>query len=222
MFVVLAGCAGFLIYETGLFQFFLSKKRVLSFLQSLGPWSFAGFILIQAAQVIAAPVPGEVTGFLGGYLFGTLLGVIFSTVGLTLGSYIAFMFARTFGKPFLEKLVPVSTMERFKYLFRHKGAFLIFLLFLIPGFPKDWLCYVLGLGPLSTMEFLLIGGTGRLFGTLLITLGGSYVRHHQYGRFYVLVGAGTTMAIVVLAYKDKLDRLFRFWHLKSLRKQRGK
>jgi uncharacterized membrane protein YdjX (TVP38/TMEM64 family) len=220
LLVVLAGCAAFLVYETGLVQFFLSKKRLLSFLQSLGPWSFVGFILLQAGQVLAAPVPGELTGFLGGYLFGTFFGVLLSTIGLTLGSYIAFILARIFGKPLLEKLVPVSTTDRFKYLFRHKGAFLIFLLFLIPGFPKDWLCYVLGLGPLSTMEFLLIGGTGRFFGTLLLTLGGTYVRHHQYGRFYILVGAGIIIAIVVLAYKDKLDRLFRFWHLKSLRKRR--
>jgi hypothetical protein len=47
LLVVLAGCASFLIYETGLVQFFLSKKRVLAFLQSLGPWSFVGFILLQ-------------------------------------------------------------------------------------------------------------------------------------------------------------------------------
>jgi hypothetical protein len=43
----------------------------------------------KAGQVIAAPVPGEVTGFLGGYLFGTFFGVLFSTIGLSLGSYIA-------------------------------------------------------------------------------------------------------------------------------------
>ena len=47
-------------------------------------------------------------------------------------------------------------MERFDYLLHHKGAFLVFLLFLIPGFPKDYLCYMLGLGHLTTLEFLAI------------------------------------------------------------------
>lgn len=120
---------------------------MLAFLDSLGPLSFLGFIFLQVVQVVAAPIPGEVTGLLGGYLYGSLLGVILSTIGLTIGSYIAFALARTFGRPFVDRLVDRKTMSRFDYLLHHKGAFLVFLLFLIRGFPKDYLCYILGLGP---------------------------------------------------------------------------
>jgi uncharacterized membrane protein YdjX (TVP38/TMEM64 family) len=218
--VLIVGGLTFIIYETGVIQFFLNKKRMAHFLNSVGPWSEVVFVLLQIAQVIAAPIPGEVTGFLGGYVFGKFLGVVLSTVGLTIGSYLAFILARTFGRPLIEKFVPNSTMQRFDYLLHHKAAFLVFLLFLTPGFPKDWLCYILGLGHLSTAEFLVIGGTGRLFGTILLTLGGSYLRHHQYLRFYILAGIGISVVIVALAYRDKLDRIFRFWHLKGLRKRR--
>ena len=169
--------------------------------------------------MVAAPIPGEVTGFLGGYLFGKFFGVVLSTIGLTLGSYVAFILARTFGRPLIEKFIPKSTIQRFDYLLHHKAAFLVFLLFLIPGFPKDWLCYILGLGHMTTTEFLVIGGTGRLFGTILLTLGGSFLRHHQYIRFYILVGIGISVVIVALAYRDKLDRVFRFWHLKGLQEK---
>jgi uncharacterized membrane protein YdjX (TVP38/TMEM64 family) len=218
--ILIVGGLTFLVYETGVIQFFLNKKRMAHFLDSLGPWSVLVFILLQIAQVVAAPIPGEVTGFLGGYLFGKFSGVVLSTIGLTIGSYIAFILARTFGRPLIDKFIPKFTLQRFDYLLHHKAAFLVFLLFLIPGFPKDWLCYILGLGHLTTTEFLVIGGTGRLFGTILLTLGGSYLRQHQYIRFSILVGIGISVVIVALAYRDKLDKLFRFWHLKGRRKMR--
>lgn len=198
------------------------KNRLHGFLKRLGPFAFVGFILLQAAQVIVAPVPGEVTGLLGGMLYGPLLGVILSTIGLTIGSYIAFALSRFFGRPLVEKFVNKRTMKRFDYLLHHKGAFLVFLLFLIPGFPKDSLCYILGIGHLSTAEFLVIGGTGRLFGTILLTLGGTYIRHHQYGRFFILAGIAIIVVFIAMAYRDKLERTFRKWHIISYRKKKAK
>ncbi|MDI6728959.1 MAG: VTT domain-containing protein [Thermodesulfovibrionales bacterium] len=167
-------------------------------------------------------MPGEVTGLLGGFLYGPFLGVILSTTGLTIGSYIAFALARTFGRPFVDRFVDKAIMNRFDYLLHHKGAFLVFLLFLIPGFPKDYLCYILGLGHLSTMEFLVIGGTGRLFGTILLTLGGDYIRHHQYGRFSILVGIALIVVFIAMAYRDKLERLFRIWHIMDYKRRKAK
>jgi uncharacterized membrane protein YdjX (TVP38/TMEM64 family) len=112
----------------------------------------------------------------------------------------------------VEKAVSPSTMERFDYLLHHKGAFLVFLLFLIPGLPKDYLCYILGLGHLTTMEFIVIGGFGRLFGTVLLTLGGNYIRLHQYLRFSILVGVAVILVFLAMAYRDKLEAVFRQWH----------
>jgi len=207
-------------YQTGLIQFFMSKKRMAQLLVSLGSWSAAVFVALQAFQVVAAPIPGDVTGLLGGYLYGPWLGVVYSTIGLTLGSYAAFSLGRFFGKPFVKKFVPSTALDRFNYLLHHKGAFLVFLMFLLPGFPKDALCYMLGLGELSSLEFIAIGGGGRLFGTILLTLGGNYIRLHQYWRFGILCGVVLVLVLVALAYKDKMERLFRFWHLKGRRKAR--
>ncbi len=209
-------------YETGLVQFFLNKEKLVSFLDSLGPLAFLGFILIQAAQVVFAPIPGEVTGLLGGYLYGPLLGVILSTIGLTMGSFIAFALARALGRPFVEKFVDKGTMSRFDYLLHHKGVFLVFLLFLIPGFPKDVFCYILGLGHLTTMEFLIIGGTGRLFGTILLTLGGNFIRQHQYYRFSALLGVALIIVFLAMVYKDKLEHFFKKIHHYSDKKDETK
>jgi uncharacterized membrane protein YdjX (TVP38/TMEM64 family) len=214
LFILLAIIGGFtvLFYKSHLIHLFLSKDRLSHFLESLGPWAFLGFILLQALQVVAAPIPGEVTGLLGGYLYGPLLGVALSTAGLTIGSYAAFALSRFLGRPFVEKFVSKPTMDRFDYLLHHRGAFLIFFLFLIPGFPKDYLCYILGLGHLSTMEFLVIGITGRLLGTILLTLGGAYLRLHQYWKFSALLGIAVVLILVAMAYRDRLECWLRKLH----------
>ncbi len=211
--LLIVGGLSLLAYKTGLIDYFLDKERLITFLKRFGDFSFIGFILLQALQVVVSPIPGEVTGLLGGYLYGPLLGVVFSTIGLTIGSYIAFALSRAFGRPFVERFVNRNTINRFDYLLHHRAAFLVFLLFLIPGFPKDYLCYILGLGRLSTMEFLIIGGVGRLFGTILLTLGGDYIRDHEYGRFSILAGVAIVVVLLALAYRDKVERLFRRWHI---------
>jgi uncharacterized membrane protein YdjX (TVP38/TMEM64 family) len=189
-----------------------------AFLNSLGPASFLGFICIQALQVIISPLPGEVTGLIGGFMYGKLLGIVLSTIGLTLGSWAAFSLSRVFGKPFVEKFVKRKTVERYDYLLHHKGAFLVFLLFLIPGFPKDYLCYILGLGHLSIREFLVISTAGRFLGTVLLTLGGDYIRHHQYYRFSVLLGIAVVAILFSMAYKDKIEDFFKRLHLRTSKK----
>jgi uncharacterized membrane protein YdjX (TVP38/TMEM64 family) len=216
------GAISFATYHYDFVSLCLDNEKLLNFMDSLGPWAFVVFILLQIFQVVAAPVPGEATGILGGYLYGPYLGTLLSTVGLTVGSYVAFAVARYLGRPFVERFISTVTLERFDYLLHHKGAFLVFLLFLIPGFPKDALCYLLGLGHLSTLEFLVIGGAGRLVGTILLTLEGTCLRSQHYGMFYLLVAIGLVIVFVVMAYKDKLERLFREWYTKKTLKKETK
>ncbi len=112
----------------------------------------------------------------------------------------------------IEKFIKKETMERYDYLLHHKGAFLIFLLFLIPGFPKDSLCYIIGLGHLTTKEFLVISTVGRFGGTVLLTLGGNYIHRHQYYSFFVLIGVAIIVVFLSMVYKDKLEHVFKKLH----------
>jgi uncharacterized membrane protein YdjX (TVP38/TMEM64 family) len=201
-----------ILYRTNVFKFFFSRQEILAFLESLGPLAFAGFIILQAAQVVLAPIPGEVTGLIGGFLYGPILGVGLSTVGLVLGSFLAFFLSRTFGRPFIEKFIDPSVIARFDYLLHHKGLFLIFVLFLIPGFPKDYLCFILGLGHLTTFEFLAVSTVGRLFGTILLTLGGGFIRYQQYGKLSILVGTAALLAAFFYVFRERVDRGFQMWH----------
>lgn len=205
-----AGLGG-LLYITGLLDLFLDRERLYAFIDEHQSYAALIFIVMQAIQVVAAPLPGEVTGFVGGVLFGSYWGVLYSTIGLTLGSWLAFMLARWLGRPLVERLVDRETIRRYDYVMRHKGLFLAFLLFLIPGFPKDYLCYLLGLGHMSQRSFLMVSIPGRLLGTILLTLGGSYFRDSRWWAFFVVVGLGLLVVLAAMIYRARIERLAKRW-----------
>lgn len=205
-----AGLGG-LLYITGLLDLFLDRERLYAFIDEHHSYAALIFIVMQAIQVVAAPLPGEVTGFVGGVLFGSYWGVLYSTIGLTLGSWLAFMLARWLGRPLVERLVDRETIRRYDYVMRHKGMFLAFLLFLIPGFPKDYLCYLLGLGHMSQRNFLMVSIPGRLLGTILLTLGGSYFRDSRWLAFFVVVGLGLLVVLLAMVYRERIERLAKRW-----------
>ncbi len=211
--------SGVLLYRTGAYRFFLDRTEAKRFIDGLGVWGFVGFVLLQATQVVVAPVPGEVTGVLGGFLYGPLVGIALSTVGLTLGSWIAFGIARIFGRPAVEKFVNRATLERFDYILHQKGIALAFLLFLLPGFPKDYLCYILGLGHLSAVEFLIVTTAGRLLGTIMLTVGGSLLRQGRYPELAILSTAALVIILVLVRYREKLERRFHRWRERRARRQ---
>jgi uncharacterized membrane protein YdjX (TVP38/TMEM64 family) len=199
----------YLLFPLGLVRFFTDKKFLMHFIQEHRAYAALIFIGLQTLQVIAAPVPGEVTGFAGGIIFGTVWGVIYSTIGLAVGSWLAFVLARLAGRPLVEKFVNPETIKRYDYVMKHKGQFLAFLMFLIPGFPKDILCYILGLGHMGHGNFLVVSTTGRLLGTVLLTAEGSFFRHKRYGAFFTVLGISILAILLVMIYRDTIERWFR-------------
>jgi len=206
--VLIIGGLSFYLCKFDFVSLFVCKQKMLAFLDSLGAWRSSGFVALQAIQVIIAPIPGEITGILGGYLYGPISGTMLSTIGLTIGSYVAFLLARVFGKPLAEKIVPRGVMKRFDYLLQNKGLFLVFLLFFVPGFPKDYFCYIFGLSAISTVDYLVVSTIGRLFGTILLTLEGSFFKGEQYWMFGTLVAIGLASGALALIFRKSLEKAF--------------
>lgn len=149
------------------------REHFKSWIESYGEYAALVFIAIQSVQVILFFIPGEVTQFAGGYLFGTWLGLVLSYIGITLGAVIAFYLARFFDHAVLELLVDRQTLRRFDYLVYGKSGFWpMLILFLIPGIPKDLLCYVAGLTPMHVVTFVIISTLGRFPGVLLSSIFG--------------------------------------------------
>jgi uncharacterized membrane protein YdjX (TVP38/TMEM64 family) len=156
------------------------------------------FVGVQVLQVVFAPIPGEASGFLGGYLFGTLPGFVYSTIGLTAGSVINFTLGRVLGRRYVSKWVPADQLIRFDSLAKRQGAVLFFILFVLPGFPKDYLCIFLGLTGLSVNVFVLMTFIGRMPGTLMLSLQGAQVFQQDYATLALLVAI--TLAFVIPAW----------------------
>src|SRR4026207_1645298 len=175
-----------------------SSDKLSEFLQHLGPYSPAVFVLLQVLQVVAAPFPGELTGVAGGFVYGETLGFMLSTVGLSLGSWVAFELASILGRPFVERFVRTEVLQKFNFLTSRTGTLICFVLFLVPGFPKDYLCYVLGLSRMKLSTFLIVCIVGRLPGTYLLTMQGSTIRNEEYHTFLFITV--TSVAIVAVAY----------------------
>lgn len=194
------------IQTTKLLDILQNHHRLKEFIFSFGAYSPLAFILLQVIQVIVAPIPGGAIEFLGGYLFGVKAGLIYSMIGLILGSWLAFTLARIFEKWVVEKFVSPKTMKKFDYLIGHEGVILSFLLFLIPGFPKDALCYLLGLTPMHLGIFLIISTIGRIPGTLMATLQGAKAFEHQYMLFLILLGLSALVILVFYVYHEEIHQ----------------
>ncbi len=185
-------------------KFYTRRTRLARFLRSLGPYSSAVFILLQALQVVISPIPGELTGVVGGYVYGVTFGFLFSTLGLTLGSWAAFELASIFGRPLVEKFVKENVLEKFNFLATSAGATICFLLFIIPGFPKDYLCYVLGLTGMKLSTFLIISTLGRMPGTYLLTVQGASIRSQEYYTAAVLMVISAAILFFAYLHRTRL------------------
>jgi uncharacterized membrane protein YdjX (TVP38/TMEM64 family) len=191
----------FAFFHYHLSTFFLDREKAITFIKSFGPFSVPVFIALQILQVILAPIPGEVTGIIGGYLYGPVLGTLYSTIGLTLGSWLAFSLAHIFGEALVERIVKPETLLKYDSFLEHKGRLVIFILFLIPGFPKDALCYILGLSHMRALSFIIVSTAGRLLGTVSLSVIGSLAQARQYKWLaFVLILCGI---IALVAYMNR-------------------
>jgi uncharacterized membrane protein YdjX (TVP38/TMEM64 family) len=192
-----------------LYHFFKDRDQVIAFINSFGPLSVVIFIGLQILQVLVAPIPGEISGFIGGYLFGVTLGTIYSIIGLSIGSMLAFFLARWLGQPFVEKITSPAIIQKYDYFIEHKGIPVIFVLFFIPGFPKDILSYIIGLSRLKASTFLILCATGRLTGTILLSMSGNFARNNNNGAMAMVITIGVVITILGSWQHDRILALLR-------------
>src|SRR5574337_361371 len=228
--VILAalGVTGYALFEGwgdlgeiwGWFETFFIEQELARYFKRAGPWAPVVFIGIQALQIVIAPIPGEVTGIIDGYLFGTFPSLIYSTIGLTIGSCLAFGLGRWLGHHFARRFVTPETYDMFFFLTRTQGKLITFLLFLIPGFPKDFLCYILGASPLSFGAFFVLSTVGRLPGTWFLSMQGRQVRAAHDGSFFTLVLVISAALLFLYLYREPLFRWIKLDHHRRQRRKR--
>ncbi|MFB6106097.1 MAG: TVP38/TMEM64 family protein [Halobacteriaceae archaeon] len=175
-----------------------------AYVRSFGAWAPVAFVVLQATQVVVAPIPGQVTGFAAGYLFGAVAGTVYSMLGLAIGSAVAVVLARRFGRPFVERVVPAATIERFDDVVGRDGLLVFFVAFLVPGFPDDAVCFVAGLTRLPTWKLLVVAVVGRLPTVFLVALAGAEVASNRLVAAAAIAVALAAVAAVVYLRRDAL------------------
>ena len=190
-------------------ELFADRKRFRALMLSYGDLAPVIFIVFQVTQVVISFIPGEAVGFLGGFIFGVFQGFVYSSIGLTIGSLIAFGVSRWLGMRFVRRIVRPATYERFAFLQEPRGIFVVFVLFLIPGFPKDTLSYILGVTPISVWAFVVAMTLGRMPGTWLLSLQGDKFHGEEWYGLALVLTIGGVLVLIAYLYRARIIEFVR-------------
>ena len=154
-------------------------------------------------QVLLAVIPGGPFEIGAGYAFGVVKGSLICDIAMTIASVIIFLFVKKFGLRFVELFVSKEKIESVKFLKSSKRSeSIIFLLFLVPGTPKDLLSYLVGLTDMKLSHWIFICGVGRLPAIFLSALSGSALSSARYHLAIILIAAIIMLYVVgIILYR---------------------
>lgn len=130
--------------------------------KSFGPMAPLAFVAIEIIQIVAAVIPGAPIEVMSGVLFGSVWGVVWCFIGIFTGTSIVFFLVRKFGRPLINKLFPKIRLDNISILNdESKLTLAVFILFAIPGTPKDFLTYIAGLTDIKPLKFFFVASAAR-------------------------------------------------------------
>lgn len=160
------------------------------------------YVGMMALQVIIAIIPGEPFEIVAGYAFGAVEGTLLCMAGAIIGSAIVFGFVRRFGIKVVEVFFSREKILSLKFLQNTKKLnTIVFIIYLIPGTPKDLLAYVIGLTPMKFSTWMLITAVARIPSVVTSTVGGNALGMQNYVfAIIVFVVTGALSAIGLILY----------------------
>lgn len=177
--------------------FVSDSQRFRAWINEQGIWGMLAFIGIVCLQVFVAIIPGEAVEIAAGYAFGAWEGMLLCLIGTAVSSVFICLFTRRFGVKMLEAFVPRDKIDSLSFMRSEKRLnLLVFILFFIPGTPKDILTYFIGLTPMKIPTFLVLSSIARIPSVITSTLCGHALGTNQFG-FAVAVFA--VSAVISLA-----------------------
>ena len=197
--------AALLLWRRPLLFFFADRAKVQEFVTRFGLWAPLAAILLHVAQVLLAPIPGQVIDAANGYLFGAAWGTVYSLLGIIAGSSLAMALARRFGRPWAERLIRRETLERLDDYSQQRGALFFFLIFLLPFLPDDVACFLAGLTPLPLLELVVLAAIGRLPGILAANLVGANAAALTKTQVAFFIAGVTIIALAFWRYQERLE-----------------
>ena len=207
--LIVAGIPAFLYLKYGSEIFSKdAAERVVEYLRSNSHIAALLIIAIQVIQVVICFLPGQPIQFASSYMFGVVKGFVFSIIGAVTGTVISFYLARFLGKDAMQLFFGEEKVLEYKRkLDSGRGLLLAFLIYLIPGIPKDLASYVAGISDMRFRPFLLVATTGRIPGML-----GSLLLGHFFGRqdYRAMIIIAVIVAVILIICYIKRDALIGF------------
>lgn len=185
---------------------------------STGGWAPLLYIGLQLLQVIVAPIPGSVTTLVGGMLFGFWPAIGYSLIAIFLGSAVAFAAARKWGLPLIRRLMGEDKVAHYQGLLQGRQTTALAMMFLLPVFPDDLLCFLAGLTNMSFGKFCVLASLTRPWGLIVSAYIGAHALSLTTGMQIALGAAMLILCILMWKLGPKLEAMFTRW----VRKLTGK
>lgn len=184
---------------------FRSLEEINMLLKQYKTASIFIYIGLQIFQIVVSVLPGQALQFAAGYAYHFWLGFIFSVIGVALGTVITFYLARLLGKDALQVIFGEEKFSKFVQTLNRKRAYVVlFVIFLIPGIPKDLFTYAAGVSEIRIVPFLLLSLVGRTPAMMGSIMMGSMFYNGSFFGLIVLGIAAVVLFILGLTNREKL------------------
>ena len=194
IFVLLSAAAAWFIGRP-MVRFAREPEAFRQWVAGHGVWGMAAYTGMVFLQVLVAIIPGEPLEIAGGYAFGAWWGTVLCLIGAVLGSVAVFALVRRWGRPLAEVFFPKEKLDKLQFLHSSpKRTALLWLIFTVPGTPKDLLCYFAGLTDMKWRTWLLIATVGRLPSIVTSTVGGGALGDRNYAAAAIAFGVALAAA----------------------------
>ncbi|MBP3301302.1 MAG: TVP38/TMEM64 family protein [Clostridia bacterium] len=186
-----------------LMRFLEKPEDFRNWIDGFGIWSEIVFIAVTVFQVIFAIIPGEPLELGAGYAFGFLEGTLLCMIATTLGGILVFLLVKKFGIRLVEIFFPIEKIRSLWFLRSEKRRnWITFLVFAIPGTPKDLLCYFVGLTDMKQGTWILISTVARIPSIVTSTVSGASLGEREYLLAGIALALTAAISIAgILVYK---------------------
>lgn len=188
-------------------RFLSEPEQFRAWMMAHGFWGAGAFVLLCMLQVLVAVIPAGPFSMAAGYAFGSVWGTVMCVLANTAAGALVFLAVRRWGRDAIRFLAGKEPEEIKLYQKLDKVEWLLFLVFLIPGSPKDILSYAAGLTRIKLSTWIAINLFGRIPGILLSTLGGDRLLSGNYLLTAVLsLACGAVYVLAMPVYNRYLEK----------------
>ena len=210
VFILLAGalvwaCVRFCVPLTKLLATEEGRAEICGRVETFGIFAPLIFLLLMAVQIIIAFIPGGPLEIVGGMLFGGWNGVLFTTLGTLLGTLTVYGLVKRFGRPLVQLFVNEKRIQKFHFLQdEERLSFWVFVLFLIPGIPKDMLTYLVPLTRMEGRRFVLLSTLARFPSLVASVLVGDSLADGRYWLSVTICAIGAVAVFLGYQFRNHI------------------